>query len=92
MPGLRAFHMGAFITAATADLPVVPIVIRGTRSMLRGDDKFPHHGAISIQVGPVIRSADRPEAADGWSRALQLRNACRDYILRHCAEPDLDQA
>lgn len=90
MPGLRAFHMGAFLTAAEADLPVVPLVLRGTRSMLRGDDKFPHHGAISLRVGPPIRCADLPETASRWSRALKLRDACRDYILLHCAEPDLD--
>ena len=33
--GLQNFHMGAFITAATTGMQVVPIAIRGTRSMLR---------------------------------------------------------
>lgn len=91
IPGLRSFHMGAFVTAAEADLPLVPIVIRGTRSMLRGDEKFPHRGAISIQLGPTIRSKDLPAASSNWKRAVQLRDACRKYILRHCAEPDLEQ-
>lgn len=94
MPGLRAFHLGAFITAVEADLPLIPIAIRGTRSILRGTDKFPHRGVISIQIGSAICSADLPEAdsdTSAWTRALQLRNRCRDYILRHCGEPDLEQ-
>ncbi len=94
MPGLRAFHMGAFIAAGEAELPLVPIAIRGTRSMLRGDDKFPHRGAISIQIGSAISSADLPAAgneSNAWLLALNLRNQCRDYILRHCGEPDLGQ-
>lgn len=94
MPGLRAFHMGAFITAVEADLALVPIAIRGTRSMLRGSDKFLHRGAISIQIGPALCSTDLPETtseASAWTRALRLRDDCRDYILRHCGEPDLGQ-
>lgn len=94
MPGVRAFHMGAFIAAVEADLPLVPIAIRGTRSILRGSDKFPHRGAIGIQVGPAVGSADLPEAVRGdsaWARALKLRDHCREYILRHCGEPDLGQ-
>ncbi|WP_455216861.1 AMP-binding protein, partial [Kaarinaea lacus] len=43
-PGLRNFYMGAFITAAQASLPVVPIAIRGTRSMLRAGSWFPRRG------------------------------------------------
>lgn len=94
MPGLRAFHMGAFMTAAETDLPLVPIAICGTRSMLRGTDRFLHRGAVSIQIGPAVRSADLPGPASEesvWARALRLRNSCRDYILRHCGEPDLGQ-
>ena len=30
-PGLRPFHMGAFVVAAEAGVPVVPVAIRGTR-------------------------------------------------------------
>ncbi|PNU21512.1 acyl-phosphate glycerol 3-phosphate acyltransferase [Geothermobacter hydrogeniphilus] len=92
IPGLREFHMGAFVAAAEAGLPVVPIVIRGTRSILRGDDKFPHQGSISIRIGRPLDSARLLDDADEqtvWSRAIKLRDRCRDDILRHCGEPDL---
>lgn len=32
-PGLGKFHTGAFATAARAALPIVPVVIRGTRTI-----------------------------------------------------------
>jgi 1-acyl-sn-glycerol-3-phosphate acyltransferase len=91
-PGLRAFHMGAFIAAAEADLPLVPIAIRGTRSKLRGNDSFPRRGSIGIQIGPALSGADLhdlPPDASAWVRALRLRDYCREYILRYCGEPDL---
>lgn len=34
-PGLTAFRLGAFVVSAEADVPVVPIVLHGTRSVLR---------------------------------------------------------
>lgn len=34
VPGLRPFHMGAFVIAAHAGLPVVPVAISGTRAMM----------------------------------------------------------
>ena len=39
--GLSGFYLGAFRVAAQAKLPVVPGIIRGTRSMLRGEQWFP---------------------------------------------------
>ncbi|HEX7113334.1 MAG TPA: AMP-binding protein, partial [Mizugakiibacter sp.] len=44
MPGLLPFHMGAFVAAAEAGLPLVPIALRGTRMLMRGDDWFPRRG------------------------------------------------
>jgi len=84
MPGLAAFHMGAFVAAAEAGVPVVPLAIRGTRSILRPDHWFPRRGTIVATIGrPIL-----PQAAD-WAAALQLRDAARAEILQHCGEPDL---
>ncbi len=91
--GLLPFHMGAFIAAAEAGVPVVPIAIRGTRSILRGDDWLPNRGAITVTIGKPIR----PDAMtvgtdrDPWSLAVALRDAAREEILRNCGEPDLVQ-
>lgn len=35
-PGLPDFKLGAFAAAVAAGVPVVPITLRGTRSMLHG--------------------------------------------------------
>ncbi len=84
MPGLRAFHMGAFIAAAEAGLPVVPAAIRGARSILRADSSFPRRGRVTIAFSqPIV-----PEGT-GWDAALQLRQKVRETILENCGEPDL---
>jgi len=92
-PGLRNFYMGAFVTAAQASIPVVPIAIRGTRSMLRSGSWFPRRGRISISIGEVILPEAFPQTveSDTWQLALALRDKARHYILYHCGEPDLSR-
>ncbi len=89
-PGLLPFHMGAFVIAAEAHVPIVPVAIRGTRSILRSDLWMVHHGAIRITVGEPIDPRHQ-QAPDSWAMALKLRDAARETILRHCGEPDLAQ-
>ncbi len=84
MPGLQPFRMGAFLTAARAGAPVVPVAIRGSRSLLRGDTWFPRRTAISVRVCPPIL----PDGSD-WEAAVKLRDAARSQILQYCGEPDL---
>ena len=54
-PGLRPFHMGAFVVAAQAGVPVVPVAIRGTRAILRPEHRFPRRGAVDITLGEPIQ-------------------------------------
>ncbi|MCU7935140.1 MAG: AMP-binding protein [Candidatus Thiodiazotropha sp. (ex Dulcina madagascariensis)] len=91
MSGLLPFHMGAFVAAAEASLPVVPITIRGTRSILRSGAWFPHHGAITVNFGqPIYPETVTEETTESdWAIAVKLRNASRQDILRHCGETDL---
>jgi acyl carrier protein len=93
VPGLRPFHLGAFRSAADAGVPVIPVAIRGTRSVLRADSWFPRHGAITVTVGEPIDPAGLSveTEADSWSLALALRERARGFILRHCGEPDLER-
>ena len=86
MPGLLPFRMGAFVVAAQAGVPVVPVTIRGTRSALRSDQWLFRHSRISIAFSPPIQ----PHGND-WNAAIQLRDAARAEILRRCAEPDLGE-
>ncbi len=87
MSGLQPFRMGAFVLAAQAGVPVVPITIHGTRSILRSGQWLPRRGAISITIGAPIA----PQG-DDWSAALKLRDAAHLEILKHCGEPALPAA
>ena len=91
IPGLMPFHMGAFVTAEVAGLPVIPIAIRGTRSMLRAGSWLPRRGKITVTIGKAIDTNQISSLTGGnaWDTALKLRNAARGYILQHCGEPDL---
>jgi len=83
-PGLLPFRMGAFVVAAQAGLPLVPVTLRGTRSVLREGHWFPRRGVIEVVIGTPIL----PTGAD-WAAALRLRDAARAEILRCCGEPDM---
>ena len=85
VPGLLPFRMGAFIVAAQAGAPVVPMSIRGTRTVLRDGHWLPRRGAISIRLGAPIM----PEGSD-WAAALKLRDRARAEILRATGEPDMN--
>ncbi len=87
MPGLLPFHMGAFLIAARNRLPLVPVAIRGTRSMLRSESWFPRAGRIEVVIGePLAAAAD----GDDWTRAVVLRDAARAVITAATGEPALD--
>ena len=53
-PGLSDFYLGAFKVAAEAGLPVLPGMLRGTRSMLRGEQWFPRWTPVSIRIEDAI--------------------------------------
>ncbi len=91
IPGLMPFHLGAFKVARQADVPVIPIAIRGTRSIFRAESWLPRQGSIHIDIGEAIHPHDieQETGKDEWKTIIALRDRCRAYILRHCGEPDL---
>ena len=88
MPGLLPFQLGAFAAALTSKVVVVPVTIRGTRSILRGDAWFARRGRIRIDILKPLRPPPDGERSD-WERAVMLRDEARATMLRHCGEPDL---
>ena len=84
IPGLQSFRMGAFMVAAQAGVPVVPVGIRGTRSVLRSDQWFPRRGALRVLIGEPIM----PSGND-WAAAAVLRSTVRQQVLSLCGEPNL---
>jgi 1-acyl-sn-glycerol-3-phosphate acyltransferase len=83
-PGLRPFKIGAFLVAAQAGVPLLPVAIRGTRSILRDGQKVIRPGLASISIGAPLLAATA-----SWQAAVQLRDRTREEILRGCGEPDL---
>ncbi len=82
--GLMPFRAGAFLSAAQAAIPVVPVALRGVRSVLRDGTWYPRRAPISVTVGAPVA----PDGSD-WNAAVRLRDQVRKQILRHCGEPDL---
>jgi acyl carrier protein len=83
-PGLEPFRSGAFLVAADAAVPVVPVALRGTRALLPVGRRLPAWSRITITVEPPVRTEQV-----GWTGAAQLHAAAREAILQHCGEPDL---
>ena len=91
MPGLLPFRMGAFAAAVAADVPVLPVVIRGSRSALRDGSILlrPHPIRVDVLPAQAPRPAGGGEALSDWDAAIELRDRVRAEMLRHVGEPDL---
>jgi 1-acyl-sn-glycerol-3-phosphate acyltransferase len=78
-PGLLPFHLGAFLAAASAGAPVVPIAIRGTRTILPDGRWWPRRAPVTIHIGVPIAPALH-EASDVFGAATRLRAAARAAV------------
>lgn len=82
-PGLRRFRNGAFVAAIRGGLPVVPVVIRGSRDMLPAGTWWARRGRLEVIIKPAL-----PVPTDGTSAAALMRTA-RQSIAEDLGEPDL---
>jgi 1-acyl-sn-glycerol-3-phosphate acyltransferase len=82
-PGLRRFHPGAFGAAWRAGLPVVPVVITGSRIKLPAGAFLSAPGPLSVHICTPLQPQEHASA-----RMLML--ASRAAILDQLHEPDLD--
>jgi 1-acyl-sn-glycerol-3-phosphate acyltransferase len=83
-PGLGRFRAGAFAAAIKAGVPVVPVVISGSRKILPAEALLPRRGHMRIDI---LNPIDRSDQAYGDSR--KLAEAARRRILAVLDEPDL---
>ena len=81
--GLRPFHLGAFMTATRAEMPVAPIAIRGARAILPAQSWWPRAGSLEVEVLLPVS----PDGKQG-DHARELRDAVRARIQAACGEPD----
>jgi 1-acyl-sn-glycerol-3-phosphate acyltransferase len=84
-PGLLPFHMGAFTAAAATGVPIVPVAVCGTRTMMPDGTWLPRRTPIAIDFGEPLAPGDA-----SWRAALELRRRTREHILRQTHEPDLE--
>jgi 1-acyl-sn-glycerol-3-phosphate acyltransferase len=89
-PGLLPFRIGAFITAAAQDVPVVPVTIDGSRALLTDRDWRPRRGEVTVTVGQPLHPRDYNGggALDRRQTAQALREAARHEILQYCGESE----
>jgi 1-acyl-sn-glycerol-3-phosphate acyltransferase len=83
--GLRPFRLGAFKAAVETGLPVVPMALRGTRQVMRGDRLVPVPGRVTLWIGEPI-----PPQGEGWRAVVELRDRVAEAIAAECGEPRLD--
>ena len=83
-PGIAPFHLGPFAVSAQTGAPVIAVVLRGTRSVLREHRWLPARHPVSVIVQPPIE----PRGGD-WSAAVKLRDQVREKMLDQSDEPDL---
>ena len=82
-PGLRHFQSGAFNAARRGEVPLVPVVIQGSRDMLPANCKLPRPGPLSVSIQPpIVDTAD--------ARTPDLIAQSRQKMLTNLTEPDLD--
>ena len=83
--GVRPFRLGAFVTAAEAGVPGVPVGIRGGRDVLRPGEKFPRRGRVGVAIGDAL-----VPKTSGWDAALRLAQDARRAVCELSGEAAVD--
>jgi 1-acyl-sn-glycerol-3-phosphate acyltransferase len=84
VPGLDRFRAGAFAAAINSELPIVPVVISGSRAILPAATILPRLGRIRVDMLPAIEP-DEP----AFDNSKDLAELARQRILTVLDEPDL---
>ncbi len=79
--GLARFHTGAFVTAARAGAPVLPVAIRGARQVLPAKSWLPRWGRLEVEALEPLPPQPGRDAAAG------LRDAARARIAAALGDP-----
>jgi fatty-acyl-CoA synthase len=94
--GIRPFQLGAFKAAVSANVPIVPVSLNGTRKFLRDGTYLPRPTDVTITLSPPIyprgvaapagRASTINDPAD-WHDLIRLRDETRHAIAQHAGEP-----
>lgn len=84
-PGIYPFRFGAFKLAASAEVPIVPLVLRGSRNVMQGRPYRP--AALEVDVLPPVWIDCDPCDLAGLAKA---RAEVRKMIAEASGEPLVD--
>lgn len=81
---LRPFQSGAFKSAVSASVPVVPVALEGVAGVWSQHARFPRAGRVEIWVGDPL-ATDAP--ADAAAHVEALRETALQFIAAHARRP-----
>jgi 1-acyl-sn-glycerol-3-phosphate acyltransferase len=85
--GVRPFQLGAFHTAVSTGVPIVPVSLAGTRRFLRDGTVLPRPTAVTITLSPPTRPESAAANSSDWHAVVRLRDTVREQIARFSGEP-----
>ena len=85
-PGVMPFRLGAFQVAMDKGVPVVPIALRGTRTVWPDETTLLRPGPLSVVVGEPATAADT-----SWASMVALRDQARSFIARESGEAQVNR-
>ncbi len=81
-PGLRPFALGVFQAALAADVPIIPVAIKGAREIQPWPRTEPYPGEVTVTIGPPLRAKGKE-----WEDLVDLATRARGFIADHCGDP-----
>jgi len=84
VPGLDRFRAGAFAAAINSELPIVPVIISGSRALMPAATILPRPGHLSIDMLAPIEPGN-----PAYASSRDLAELARQRILTVLDEPDL---
>ena len=92
-PKLGPFKKGAFHIAMQAQVPIVPVVLRGTGEVMRRGDQTIRSGEIQVIVLPPVDTSDwRPENVSSTPMRSAARSKDARFVARRAVAASVDEA
>jgi fatty-acyl-CoA synthase len=73
------------IVVGETGIPICPITIQVTRSIMRGESFLPKPGKIKVTIGKPIYLTGKD-----WNEVLRFHSLVRSEIAKNCGEPVID--
>ena len=85
--GVRPFQLGAFHTAVSTGVPIVPVSLAGTRRFLRDGTILPRPTTVTITLSAPVQPSVNAGNPSDWHEVVRLRDTVREQLSRFSGEP-----